>query len=518
MGLKLSRHAFTRLWDVHAWAGVLGGLVLHVMFLCGGIALFREPLTAWEEPLARGAAPAYALQTAAATAVHALGAAPDELWLYPPLGGRGAPRVSYADPAGGDWKMAWIDAAAGRVVVERGRVAAFLYQLHFLWHDVTGQGLYYAAGALAVLMLVAIVTGVLIHLKDLLRQLHQFRAERARRVMWSDMHKVLGVMGLPFQLAYAYTGAFIVLAPLLLRVFVGPVFGGDVARAEAATRGAAVEAAESPGLEAAVPGLPIDALVERARAASPGLEVTAVALRHHGRVNAVVDVVGHGAGVPRSDASVRVRAFDGAVLRVSALAGEDAARAARRWIEGVHFARFGGAGARLVLLGLALASCATILSGNWVWLARRERRRAGRGHRLLARLTTGVGAGTFVAVAALFLSAGILPLGWPARGAAQEVTFLAALAACVAWALAARDARPLWSRQLAVAAGLFGGASLFAGSGLVGAGPRLPSVVGVDIALAVAALSCAWVAWALRGAGEAAPVAALVAATEARDA
>jgi uncharacterized iron-regulated membrane protein len=51
--LKLSRHAFTRYFTLHAWAGVLGGLVLYVMFAAGALTLFHEPLEVWEEPLAQ---------------------------------------------------------------------------------------------------------------------------------------------------------------------------------------------------------------------------------------------------------------------------------------------------------------------------------------------------------------------------------------------------------------------------------------------------------------------------------
>jgi uncharacterized iron-regulated membrane protein len=499
MGFKLSRHAFTRYWDVHAWAGVLGGLVLHLMFLCGGIALFREPLALWGDPLAQGGAPV-SLQDSLSAGVKALGTTPDELWLFPPHRGRGAARLSYADPAGGDWKTAWVDVPRSALVPEREHLSSFLYSIHFLWHDATGAWLYDAAGVLGVLMVVAIVTGLLIHLKDLARQLHQFRPARSWRVTWSDMHKVLGVMGLPFQLAYAYTGAFIVLAPLLLRALVGPVFGGDASRAEAAARGAP-PAAGLPAREPSGTALPLDALLARARAALPDLEPEWIQLRHAGRADAFVEVGGRGAGVPSADARVRLRP-DGAVVTVASLAGENAARAAHRWLDGLHVARFGGVGARFLLLGLALATCATILTGNWVWLSRREVRGRGRGHRLLARLTVGVGAGSLVAVAAMFLASRALPLHWPRRGLVEELTFLGALALCVAWALAARDARMLWGRQLALAAAFLAPVPVLAArlsdAGLLGDGPRLVDVVGVDVAILAAAAACGATAWAMR--------------------
>ena len=53
MASKLSRHAFTRFWDLHAWSGVIAGLVLYIMFVTGGITLFHAQLETWEEPFAQ---------------------------------------------------------------------------------------------------------------------------------------------------------------------------------------------------------------------------------------------------------------------------------------------------------------------------------------------------------------------------------------------------------------------------------------------------------------------------------
>jgi hypothetical protein len=53
-------------------------------------------------------------------------------------------------------------------------------------------------------------------------------------------------------------------------------------------------------------------------------------------------------------------------------------------------------------VGSSPRCCLTILTGNWIWLVRREARAAGAGNRLLARLTIGLGGGVIPAAAALF--------------------------------------------------------------------------------------------------------------------
>src|SRR5262245_58029600 len=124
MAVKLSAHAFRRFWDLHAWAGVIAGLVLHVMFITGGITLFHEHLAIWEEPLAQAEAPAAGRAADALDrAFAARGAVPDDFWFYPPRDGRGLARVGFQD--GEDWRNFWIDASAGRLVRERERLTHF---------------------------------------------------------------------------------------------------------------------------------------------------------------------------------------------------------------------------------------------------------------------------------------------------------------------------------------------------------------------------------------------------------
>ncbi len=175
----------------------------------------------------------------------------------------------------------------------------------------------------------------------------------------------------------------------------------------------------------------------------------------------------------------------------------------KRWLYGLHFAQYGGVFVRAVLALLALGTCAVLLTGNWIWLARREASRDGLGNRLFARLTVGAGAGAFVAVAALFFVSRLFPLDWAPRKSAEELTFVAVLAAAIAWALAARRGANLWWQQIGLAGLLLFLSPLFAArwssAGLFGsAATRIPSVFGTDLALFVLGIGLTLVAWALR--------------------
>ncbi|WP_437599050.1 PepSY-associated TM helix domain-containing protein [Sorangium sp. So ce590] len=497
MAKKLSRHAFTTFWDVHAWAGVIGGLLLYVMFLSGGITLFRRQLAVWEEPLTqqRSSVEQVGLQATLEQGLAAAPATPEELWLDLPQDGLGAARILYRSQ--GESVLSWIHEG---LVPERERLSDFLYDLHYLWHRATGMWLFYVAGILCVALLLALATGVLIHLKDIVRQFHRFRPDKTRRVLWSDMHKVLGVIGLPFQVLYAYTGAFFIFLGVLVQVFTGPVFGGDAARADRVAWGASYVDEPAPGAPAR--GLTLDELTARARAAEPRFVPERYRIRHHGLDSGTVELRGPVEGVPFGSGIVRLRATDGAVLSLDMPGAEGARSDVIRWIYGLHYADFGGVALRILFLVLSVATCATILTGNWIWLARREARRESLGNRLLARLTVGFGAGTLVAIAALFLASRALPLDWAGRMAAEELTFLAALGLCITWALAARDGGRLWWRQIGLAGLLLlpvpALAARWSGAGLFGAGPKLGAVVAVDVALLLVAAALCASAWALR--------------------
>jgi uncharacterized iron-regulated membrane protein len=490
--VKLPVHAWRTFWAYHAWAGIAAGLALHLMFLCGAITLFREPLGVWEEPVQHRAArdtrelsPQVVFERGLA-AIHDLPAIPRRLWLGVPQGEAGVARFQYSDARTGAWRAGWIE-PSGRFTAEREPLTTFLYHLHYL--ALPGlAGLAYLAGVLALVFLLAVATGVLIHLKDLGRQLWQFRPATGHRVRWSDMHKVLGVMGLPFQIAVCYTGALVVFGPVLLTAMSGPVLGRDRDAISQVVWNEPVMTGAAPGPG---PVRSLDDVLRIARDHVPGFEPLAFGVQDFGGKRPLARASGTIAGEgDMSAANVLIDLSTGAVLQVDTPATDLASHATRRWLSGIHFAYFGGTAMRIVLAMLAFAGCATILTGNWIWLARnRAVGAAGRPH-LLARLTAGIGAGSLVAVAAMFVASRVLPMADPGRGAIEQGVFGGALVACVAWAVAARSSSAVWWQQLGLAGLAMASVPLWAArvspSGLFGGGPRIATVAAVDAGILVA--------------------------------
>lgn len=493
--MKLSPFAFKRFWDVHAWAGVITSLVVYVMFVLGAVTLFYQPLTVWEEPFKQQPAPeSRSLQTPLDLAKPL----PEEFYYYLPKDDHGPPKVGYFLPDSTKWRMWWLDEASQRVVPQRELAAAYIYDLHYLWHDVTGFWLQYGAGVLVFGFLLAVVTGLLIHLKDVVPQLWRYRTQAKPRVVWSDLHKVTGVFGLPFQFMYALTGTLMALAPLIFSVSIDPVFGGDDMRA---TRVAGALIDDPPPRDYGPPTQPLslDVLVARALAAEPRLTPESFVFRGYERAEGTVDVRGPVAGHPFGEGLIRVRAADGVVERVETPDNSSAVGGLARWIHGLHTVEYGGLTTRFLMLALAIAGCLTVLTGNWVWLARRDTRRVSVGNVVLARLTAGVGAGTVLAVSVLLLTSRLLPLELASRPRLEELSLALAFGGSVAWALCRRNTRATWGWLLGLSTLVWLtlplAATLRSSAGLLGAGPSHPIVLGVELGFVVTGLVVGGATW-----------------------
>jgi uncharacterized iron-regulated membrane protein len=462
--VKLSRHAFVTFWDVHAWGGVLVSLVAYAMFVGGTFSVFYGPLRAWQDP--PEVAPDRTQVDAAAmhaAADHGLAGKGLDVWLP---GTSRAPRAKIGFVEGDAYRELVVG-EDGSLAPTTSRAADVLYQMHILYHEAFPQG-FYIAGLVAVAYLLALVTGVLLHLKDLGRQLFRFRRGAGRRALWSDLHKVLGVWGLPFQLMVAFTGAAICLAAIVTPYAAGPAFG-DAGRGGTALYG---DSAPPPPSGRAGPMLPPSALAAKAEAAVPGLAAWWVRIAPYGDEHAHAIVYGDVEGTLSPQVLVELRARDGAVVKLHEAA---AAQQVMSVFTGLHFAVYGGLALRLVYALLGIGGCLTILSGNWIWLARRGAVRPSRGDRLLARLMIGIGGGLPVAIAAMLWANRLLPAN-AARGAREAWTLfgvLAAVVAVLAIAGAGFAAIPLLS-ALTRPAHLFNGG-----------GPLGWAVAGVDLGLAV---------------------------------
>lgn len=482
--MKLKPRTYQIFWDVHAWGGVVSALVLYVMFFAAAFAVFHPELDQWGEPVP------------VAESTHAPSPPLDPLLdqLQREVGLLGKSRVAFMPSPTGltaytsqgrEQQPFRFSAATGRLEPSRTELGTFLYSLHYLGPIPYGV---YAAGVASMALFLTLVTGLLLHVKDLVRQWFQFRPASVARTWSSDMHKVLGVFGLPYQIFYAWTGAVLCLAGMSVGpTFEAMVFGGDE-RAAGAARGESGEVLEPTGKSTGrLPDL--DVAVERARAAVPGLEPDWIGIEHVGDEGSVIGVYGEVPGMAFGSAEVLFAASDGRLIRAFTPEAATSLTRFEAWFYGLHYAQFGGYGIKFLYALLAFGTCAVIVTGNLVWLERRDWKRAHAGNRLLERLTVGWCAGLLVGTGALFVSNRLLPEGVAGRAALEQWVF------ALLWLLAALvpflwpDSRRVGAVELIVAGAALTFVPLF------DALTRLPTWAGtvhrgVDVTLALLAVVC----------------------------
>jgi uncharacterized iron-regulated membrane protein len=458
--VKLAARTFKIEWDLHAWFGVVASVGLFVVFYCGIFALFNADLELWQDPTlytqaADGGEVALSFDAlfskVAETTTVPRGAS---IALRQPVGRRVA-SVSVNDEASGLSKDVAIDRVSGQLRGEHSRLADELYSLHFLYQMPYGIVL---AGLLAVALFVASISGLVIHWKDLTRQVWQFRPYLRLRFSASDAHKVLGVFGLPFALMFAWSGALLGLWAYLSLPIVHGMFGGDNAAFERAQGYAQGPARAATGQ--AQPQLPFDRLAQLAEAAASAhfhmpLRAERMYVSQYGDANAWVNVTFPRGGFELGR-SIDLSMVTGEVLHAPATTLAPA-QSFDMVLYDLHYALFGGYLVKWLYTLLALAVCAVVVTGNLVWLERRDARRRTRGNRILERLTVGSCFGLVFASALYFVVNRLLPGSLHARADIELRVFFASWLVALVLCLTPRwSARRCAAWCCTLSAALFG--------------------------------------------------------------
>jgi uncharacterized iron-regulated membrane protein len=487
---------------LHTWSGLLVGWVLFAMFLTGTSAYWRDELSRWSMP-ELGAA--VETDTAARQAIawlthHAAGADSWTIQLPGPrsAGTQVAWRMPGQSPRATTETRTWLGADGKSVAVRASEGGDFFYRLHFDMHYVPALWGRWFAGACAMFMLVAIVSGVITHRK-IFSDFFTFRRGKGQR-SWLDGHNALGVLALPFHFMITYTG---LVALMSLYMPFGVSANYDSRSAFYADLFPAAPKVERSGTDA--PLGDIDAMLARA-----------VLDWGDGRVGTLrIDLPGDAASQVLATRSLDSRIVDGG--GAIAFAGTDgritwrtpsigAAGDTRGALIGLHAARFAPTTMRWLFFLSSLAGTLMVASGLVLWTVKRRAQlpdpsRPHTGFRLVESLNIGVVAGLPVAMAAFLWANRLLPTPLPARAEWEIHLFFLAWLACLAHAFLRRPVAA-WREQLAIGALLFAALPVYnviaTQRGLfdsVAAGDN--AMAAVDVGLLAIGAVLAWMAWAV---------------------
>jgi len=464
---------------LHTWCGLALGFVLMVVFFFGSLSVFDREIDRWAipdtrfepqpmpsfdkmlRPVFETMQPDAAARAATAPLVD--GPLPERFDTPRSWGAYTTHRdpvlllfAGYEVPGAKDHETAiyanrTVDPRTGEALpTDRLKLGSeFFYPLHYsLSLDWKNVG-YWIVGFSALMMLMALVTGVIMHRK-IFRELFTFRPKKTTQRSMLDMHNLTGVVALPFHFFFAFTGL------VIFAYIYFPVTHTQLAPLH--DRHEQIEAKET-GLPhdragVAAPMASVDAMVAEAQrrwaAKGMGGAVGYLNVQHVGDANGYVSVYRAGTDrVQLTGEGIHFKLSTGELLR------EDppptlVARI-NEFLTGLHLQHFKHWLLRWLYVLGGLSGCACIATGLFFFVEKRKRHHAKHGvsgARVVDALAVTVVTGMLVATLSLLIANRLLPdlmpAGWPLRGAMEKYCFWGA------WVLAAVHG---WWRTASVAEG-----------------------------------------------------------------
>lgn len=447
---------------LHTWFGLVLGFVLMVVFFFGSLSVFDREIDRWAIPQTRFAPqpmPSFdrVLQPAFLSMVR-----PDAANIeaarsrvngplaesFPIVNSWGA-YTTHRDPVLGlfasfalpgaklpddqVWGTRTIDPRNGRALPDDHLKigSRFFYPLHYSLHLEWKNLGYWIVGFAALMMLVALVSGVVMHRK-IFREMFTFRPRKHMQRSALDLHNLTGVVALPFHFIFALSG---------LVIFGGIYFPVTETQLhplhelheqhEAMETGLPAKRAGTPGTLASV-----DAMVAEAqrRWAAKGMagEVGYLNVQHVGDANAYVSVFRAGTDrVTLTGEGIHFKGATGEVLREdpppTAVAGIN------NFLTGLHLQHFRHWLLRWLYVLGGLAGCACIATGFIFFVEKRKRQHARQGvsgARWVDAFAVATVTGMLIATFCMLIGNRLLPTDLPARGRWEQSIFWGA------WALA----------------------------------------------------------------------------------
>ncbi|QIE23963.1 PepSY-associated TM region [Caballeronia sp. SBC1] len=502
---------------VHTWTGIVAGLALFIAFYAGAITMFKDTLDDWVTPPSPAFehAQTFPLEQASAVIEQTLAAYPAArrqftLRLEPP----GAASLSWR-PRGQSQRVTATLNADGKLEThtrETSNAARFIDILH-MTAGIPG-GFSVGMGVMGVVSLLyglALVSGVIVLLPSLVKDLFALRVGKNLKRMWLDAHNVIGILSLPFHILMALSVVAFGLNDTIFAVQDHVIYSGTLDATKQAQNPYFAKAPAEPG--GAVTLLPPLKILAAVKQRAPGFEARELSYRGAGAPGATVFVRGDDPRyLARSGGFALLDPVSGQFLNAQFLPGAPDANAwsaATSAFFALHFGSYGGAPVQWGYFFLGLAGAFLFYSGNLLWIESRRKleRRAQavaeddrvppkqrRAAYFMAALTVGVTLGCIAGISAT-LAAGKWLNGRVADMSAWHAwIYYTVFLVSIAWAFlrgAARGSVEL----LALATGTTLLVPLASIAGWLAPSTGLwfePSAVGVDVCAAVGAACFAW--------------------------
>jgi uncharacterized iron-regulated membrane protein len=463
---------------LHTWVGLLLSVVLYFMFITGSAGYFHYEITDWMQP-----------ERYAHTSDQAL----NQTQLLE----RAVNRLKEKMPNAREWYISFpsgdrehrtlsVFAAPNEKAAAKGIVefseelspatgqpypalratsgGGVLYAMHYSLHYMPYEVAIYIVGLATMFMLIAIITGIVVH-KKIFADFFTFRSGKGQR-SWLDAHNVSSMMALPFFVMITYSGLLFYTYDYMPSIYAALYGTGPAAHNKLETElGYAGNGFyERPARNSAAPLISLPILVERAqqRWSQSGIEgsLESITVINPGDAKAAVSIRAHRQGtVDLFYPELWLDGLSGEILYESTPSTIGAERFSGAMFA-LHEGKFAAIGLRWLYFFSGLLGAAMIATGLILWVKKRKQQlRAneplGVGLAFVERINVGLIVGLPIGVAAYFWANRLIPMQWVSRDVWEINTLFIVWAMMFGHSLLRKRER-VWPEQLMLASLAFG--------------------------------------------------------------
>lgn len=456
---------FRTLSWLHTWAGLLVCWVLLLIFFAGSLSYFRHEISLWNEPeLHKGVYQDYRADTlenqldkgqsyieahSPATAQRWMIGFPTERtpfqsvsWQLPPEKGQRRGKT--------EEHVALADGSGMISEVRESRGGDFFYRLHFDLHYMSAITARYIVGVCTMFMLIALISGIVIH-KRIFKDLFSFRRDKGAR-SWLDAHNVSSVIALPYHLMITYTG-LITLMLIYIPWTVNTAYSGDN-QTFLKELNPARQTEKAAGISA--PQVQLSQLLPQVKAAWGDAPIKQVIVSYPKDQNSQVTFYQNTGKDVTDEANILI--FNGVNGELKYASPHEASGASATYdtMMSLHTARFAAPLLRFLFFFCGLLGCAMIATGTLMWAIRLRQKqqklidkgeKPSFGLRLVEGLNFMFILGLPLGTVAFFYANRLLSTSFASRSEWEVHSFFIALAAMGVWAFLGRSRRQ-WQTAL----------------------------------------------------------------------
>lgn len=445
--------------DVHIWVGIVCGLMLFIAFYAGAVTMFEKPLERWATPPSALSAPP-PLEDAEKLLAAVLAAHPQAANRYAIV-----VDITPDQPARVIWSergskpREWIEHGAsfapdGSLQTERLRKSAAAGLVDRM-HQYVGLPLPDSAarvimGLVALAYAVALLSGLIVLLPTLAKDVFALRIGKNLKRMWLDVHNALGIFSLPFHLMIALTS--------VVFAFHTPFYA---AQGKAFHGGQIDWGQHAPAPTGEVP-LPAHELLKRVQVQLPGFDVHHLGFQANRDGQLEASLVGldvRRSARGRTWMRTALDPYSGQVDTHDLPGHMDGWSEAVNAFFALHFGSYGGNPVRWLYVLMGLAGAMLFYTGNLLWIESRRKKQRGaqtvaqkRSSWLLGCLTVGIAVGSVAGISATIAAAKWLPSQVQDLVFWHQAIYYTVFFAATGWAFARGAARGavelLWASAL----------------------------------------------------------------------